>query len=51
MNDEQALSGFFDGNRVLSCETVTIEFVLTVSFRLGRLDGCNFRLKGIAAMR
>jgi hypothetical protein len=36
MNSEQALSGFFDGNGVLSRETITIGIVLidlTVLFR------------------
>ena len=50
VNNEQALPGFFDRNRVLAREMVTVEFFLTSSAILlgfrGQ-DSCNFRIEGI----
>ena len=50
MNSEQALPSFFDGNRVLSREMVTVGLVLislAISLRFRSQNSCNLRLKGI----
>ena len=50
VNNEQALPGFFDRNRVLARKMVTVEFFLTsLAILLGfrGQDSCNFRIEGI----
>jgi len=50
VNGEQTLPSFFNGNRALSREMVSIELVLiSLSIPLGfrSYDCCDFRLKGI----